>query len=608
MIGRVLDRRYRITARIARGGMATVYQAHDLRLDRTVAVKVMHAGLGDDDAFAARFVREARAAARLSHPHVVAVQDQGEDDGVVFLAMEYVPGYTLRDTIVAEAPMSPRRALAVLDPVLQALAAAHRAGLVHRDVKPENVLISEDGRTIKVADFGLARAVTAETQHTSTGVLIGTVSYIAPELVTTGKADARVDVYAAGVILYELLTGHKPYVGETPIQVAYQHVHQDMPVPSRAVPGIPPYVDALVARATARDRDQRPADAGVLLHELRQVANTLAGSGALPERTELIPSPTAIVRTQPEAPARPEPERRPRARRRRGPLTLILALLLAAAVGVGAWWVGFGRYATTPGVLRLSQAAATQKLASAGLHVRVSSPAYSDTVAKGQVMASDPAPGGRVAHGGTVTITLSRGVEQYPVPNLAGASLADAKAALAKIKMNVPTPAQAWSETVPQGQVISTTPKAGTVLRPGTAVTLTVSKGRQPITVGDWVRKSAAKAEQTLTKRGLKVATQQDYSDSVPAGKVISQSPGTGTLHRGDTVSLLVSQGPPMVTIPGGLRGAGVDDATNKLEALGLTVETHKSQFYAGLGYVISVSPGSGQEVRKGSTVVLSLF
>jgi eukaryotic-like serine/threonine-protein kinase len=611
MIGRVLDRRYRITARIARGGMATVYRADDLRLDRTVAVKVMHAGLGDDEAFAARFVREARAAARLSHPHVVAVQDQGEDDGVVFLAMEYVPGYTLRDTIAAEAPMSPRRALAVLDPVLQALAAAHRAGLVHRDVKPENVLISEDGRTIKVADFGLARAVTAETQHTSTGMLIGTVSYVAPELVTNGTADARVDVYAAGVILYELLTGRKPHTGETPIQVAYQHVHQDVPAPSQAVPGIPPYVDALVARATARDRDRRPADAGVFLHELRQVTNALAGGAALPERTELIPSPTAIVRTQPESrPAERQPERQPErpTRRRRGPLTLILALLLAAAVGVGAWWVGFGRYASTPGVLRLSQAAATQKLESAGLHVRVATPAYSDTVAKGRVMASDPGPGDRVAHGGTVTITISRGVEEYPVPALAGRSLTEAKAALAEIKMDVPTPAQAWSETVPQGQVIATSPKAGTVLRPGTAVTITVSKGRQPIAVGNWVRESAAKAEQTLTKRGLKVKTDQDYSESVPAGKVISQSPGSGTLYKGDTVTLLVSQGPPMVTIPGGLRGSGVDDATKKLEALGLKVETHKSQFYAGLGYVISSSPGSGQEVRKGSTVVLSLF
>ena len=213
LIGRVLDRRYEITARVARGGMASVYEAHDLRLDRTVAVKVMHPGLGDDDEFAARFVREARSAARLSHPNVVSVFDQGDDDGTVFLAMELVSGHTLRDVIRKESPMTPARALALVEPVLSALAAAHRAGLVHRDIKPENVLIADDGR-VKVADFGLAKAVSTDTQHTATGgILIGTVSYLAPELVVSGRADARADVYAAGVVLYELLTGTKPHEG-----------------------------------------------------------------------------------------------------------------------------------------------------------------------------------------------------------------------------------------------------------------------------------------------------------------------------------------------------------------------------------------------------------
>ena len=282
MVGRLLDRRYRIGARVARGGMASVYEATDTRLDRTVAVKVMHPGLGDDQEFAERFVREARAAARLNHPHVVGVYDQGDDtsDGkdTVFLVMEYVPGHTLRDVVRKEAPMPPRRALALLEPVVSALAAAHRAGLIHRDVKPENVLIADEahGGRIKVADFGLAKAVSADTQHTATGgVLIGTVSYLAPELVVDGRADARADVYAAGVVLYELLTGKKPHEGESPIQVAYRHVHHDVPMPSLLQPGIPDYVDALVARATSRDRDQRPADATVLLHHLHRVEQAL---------------------------------------------------------------------------------------------------------------------------------------------------------------------------------------------------------------------------------------------------------------------------------------------------------------------------------------------
>ena len=282
LVGRLLDRRYRIGARVARGGMASVYEATDTRLDRTVAVKVMHPGLGDDEDFAARFVREARAAARLNHPHVVGVYDQGDDtsDGTdtVFLVMEYVPGHTLRDVIRKESPMTPARALALLEPVVSALAAAHRAGLIHRDVKPENVLIADEahGGQVKVADFGLAKAVSADTQHTATGgVLIGTVSYLAPELVVDGRADARADVYAVGVVLYELLTGRKPHEGESPIQVAYRHVHHDVPLPSLAEPGIPDYVDALVARSTSRDRSQRPADASVLLHHVHRVAQAL---------------------------------------------------------------------------------------------------------------------------------------------------------------------------------------------------------------------------------------------------------------------------------------------------------------------------------------------
>jgi len=651
MIGRTLDGRYRITGRIARGGMASVYTAHDERLDRTVAIKVMHAGLGDgvddDGAFAARFVREARAAARLTHPNVVNVYDQGSDtsaDGTItFLAMEYVPGHTLRDTVMAEAPMPARKALAVMEPVLGALAAAHRAGLVHRDVKPENVLISSDGRQIKVADFGLARAVSSQTQHTSTGVLIGTVSYLAPELVTEGTADARADVYAAGVLLYELLTGTKPHAGETPIQVAYKHVHTDVPPPSRSVPGLPAYVDALVARATARDRSLRPADASVLLHQLRRVQHALASGVvddpelvadlALPVRvsspvepTEAMLVPAAagagdrtqqVARTTPSmsraggpAPTGEQPRTAPTKprRRRRGPVVFVLALLLAVAVGVGAWWFGFGRYADAPGVLQLTQAQATSKLEAAGLHVKVAAPAYSDTVPKGRVMAADPGAGDRVLDGGTVTITISKGVEEYPVPAEAGKTLAQAQDDLAAIKMDVPDPVRAWSETVPEGKVISTSPKAGTVLRPGTAVTLTVSKGRKPIEVASWVGKSAEQAKKVLAKAGLVVKTDSDYSDSVDEGKVISQSPGTGTLYKGDTVTLLVSQGPPMVTIPGGLRGSGVDDAKAKLEALGLKVDVDESPFYAGLGYVISVSPNSGEEVHVGSVVHLSLF
>ena len=401
LIGRVLDGRYRVGPKIARGGMATVYEAIDLRLDRTVAVKVMHEGLTDDDEFVRRFQREARSAARLAHHNVVAVFDTGDDDGTLFLVMEYVPGLTLRDLIRKEAPMSPAKALAVIEPVLAALAAAHAAGILHRDVKPENVLLADDGR-VKVADFGLARAINSDTQHTATGgVLIGTVSYLSPELVVNGNADARADVYAAGVLIYEMLTGHKPHQAESPIQVAYKHVHEDIPPPSASTPGIPPYVDALVARATARDTALRPADAGVLLHQVRRVRNALdhgvtSDADLMADLTPTTPVgrrrtptgelPAQIIEPQELSVPRSSAGRRrlrPRARlgrscrprhrastrsrtdtrslrepprrSRRGPVLLALVLVLAVLAALGGWYLGVARYTTTPGVLNLSR-------------------------------------------------------------------------------------------------------------------------------------------------------------------------------------------------------------------------------------------------------------
>jgi serine/threonine-protein kinase len=660
LTGRVLDNRYLIGSRIARGGMATVYEATDLRLDRTVAVKVMHPGLGDDDEFAARFVAEARAAAKLSHPNVVAVFDQGNDDGTVFLAMELIPGHTLRDTIGKEAPLSPARALALLEPVVSALAAAHRAGLIHRDVKPENVLIADDGR-IKVADFGLAKAVSATTQHTATGVLIGTVSYVAPELVVEGRSDARADVYAVGVILYELLTGTKPHEGETPIQVAYKHVHEDVPAPSDTSPDVPDYVDALVARATARDREQRPADAGVLLHHLRRV-NQAVTSGVRSDRElveDLVPRkhadtaevlrrqgpgrgdtnpepwdhaemaallappreatttiergrvPTTVTeRPQPVSPPK-KPAKKPakatkRPRRRRGPILLVLALLIAAAVGAGAWYFGWERYTTTPAVLQMTEADATQRLEDAGLDVEVGEAKYSDTVDAGLVLSTDPGAGKRVLKGTDVTIVLSLGRAVAQLPKLTGITEDEAQDRIASANMAFGKSTKAFSETVPEGIVISSDPKGGSTLRFGTIVDLVVSKGRQPIKVGSWVGKSADEAESTLKKRGLKPDVSHQYSDDVPEGVVISQQPTGGTLFKGDTVQLLVSLGPELVAVPN-VVAAGVDDATAALQGAGFEVDVQYAPGYIGLGYVFSQDPGEGTELPKGSTVTIYL-
>lgn len=651
LVGRLLDGRYRIVGRIARGGMATVYEAHDERLDRTVALKVMHPGMGDDHAFAARFVREARSAAKLAHPNVVAVYDQGTDDGTVYLVMELVPGETLRDVISRQSPMPPARALAYLEPVLAALAAAHRAGLMHRDVKPENVLIGRHGE-IKVADFGLARAVTAETQHTATGVLIGTVSYIAPELVVDGRSDARADVYSAGVMLYELLTGAKPHTGESPIQVAYKHVHEDVPPPSRSVPGIPAYVDALVARATARDRDLRPADAGIMLHQEHLVSRALA-DGVIddpdlvadllpprhdvdrgdpadqtgPERTEVIDeqpwvlparegvdSPTRAIAAWPPprrestatAPAL-DPLRR-RRRRRRWPLLLLVLVLLvggaAAAVVAERDHIPLLDRVTVPVVAGSTPAQARARLEQDGLVVRTGSSAYSDSIAKGLVVGTDPGAGDHAHKGDTVTLTLSKGIEQYPVPTLAGRSLEDAQAALTQIKM-VAKPVRMWSDTVPDGQVVRTAPRAGVVLRPGHLVTVYVSKGREPIHVRDWSGERFTTARATLTSHGLVVHAIRQYDDIAPIGTVMSQDPTAGhTFHRGDTITLTVSKGHAPVTVPNDLGGQGVAAARSELEKLGFKVAVHHYFPYFGLGYVMHADH-EGDALPYGSTVIL---
>ncbi|MBC3842003.1 serine/threonine protein kinase [Streptacidiphilus sp. 4-A2] len=295
LLGRMLDGRYRVEHRIAAGGMATVYRAMDTRLDRVVALKVMHAGLASDPDFTARFIREAKAVARLSHPNVVNVFDQGSDGGVVFLSMEYVPGWTLRDLLRDGRGLSPRTALDVLEPVLAALARRTGAGLVHRDVKPENVLLTEDGR-VKVADFGLVRAMTGESAVTS-GQVMGTVAYLAPEQIQQGETDPRTDVYACGVMLFEMLTGSKPHTGESAMQVIYQHLSTDVPPPSTLVPGLAPELDTITVAATSRDAGYRPQDAVALLATLQQI------------RGGLTPAAAGRSRRRHPAPAAPAPGR-----------------------------------------------------------------------------------------------------------------------------------------------------------------------------------------------------------------------------------------------------------------------------------------------------------
>ncbi|MFC8501409.1 Stk1 family PASTA domain-containing Ser/Thr kinase [Pedococcus sp. NPDC057267] len=655
LLGRVLDGRYRVQSHIADGGMASVYLALDTRLDRDVALKVLRKDLAQDEAFVTRFRREARSAARLSHPNVVAVFDQGEDDGHMFLAMEYVPGQTLREVMRAEGPLTPRAALDILAPVLQALGAAHRAGIIHRDVKPENVILREDDGTVKVADFGLARAVSAHTVTSQTGVLLGTVAYLSPEQVERGIADARSDVYAAGLILFEMLTGTKAFTGDTPIHIAYQHVHGSVPAPSSRVPSVPQELDSLVALATSRDPDQRPSDAADFLTQVRasRAMLTPAELDRRPEGPASLAggaSTVAVERTSalPVGPEDSEPgaqDQAAPARRRVPPVALpidhtptappgavlasrrggalegrvlgddargglpwrwiAVALAVLLVAGLSIWWfvAGPGSPTVVPRTTNLAYAQAASALERAHLTPKRQDQ-FDESVPKGVVMSTDPGAGKQVSRGTDVTVTVSRGPERYAVPDVTGKSKAEATDQLTAAKLVVGTVTQAYSESVDPGLVISTNPPAGTELKRGAAVALVVSQGRQPIAVTDWTGKPADQAVNDLTGKGLQVdATQQDFSTTVPKGSVISQSPAGGTLYRGDTVKLVVSKGPEMVPVPD-VQGKQEAEAEKILTDAGFKVQ--KDRFMGGVfGTVRSQSPAGGGQAPKGSVVTL---
>ena len=637
LIGRTLDGRYRVLRRIADGGMATVYLAVDERLDREVALKVMREHLTHDESFVTRFRREARSAASLSHPNVVAVFDQGDDDGTIFLAMEYVPGQTLRDVMREEGLLSPRAALDVLDPVLQALAEAHSKGLIHRDVKPENVILNDNG-TVKVADFGLARAVTSQTVTSTQGVLLGTVAYLSPEQVERGIADARSDVYAAGLMLFEMLTGTKAFTGETPIHVAYQHVHGGVPSPSSRVAGLPPALDDLVALATARDPDERPADAAQFLEMVRRTRASLpAGvldarpAGVAAVAAAALPTSTAALPLQGARPASArvgdDPPSRPRSQtmaitlppppldgrvvatgtggRGRRWWPAVVAVVLVAAVSAWFLLLGPGATATVPKVQGVGQAEAVDAVRTAGLDPRVTQ-AFDEKVPVGVVISTDPGAGASVRRGADVALVVSKGPERYEVPSVVGRTRAEATARIEEANLEVGKVTKAFDEKVPEGQVVSAKPGAGTALKKGASVALTVSKGRRPIDVPDLTGKDATGAARTLSGLGLKVdATKQQNSDTVPKGRVISQDPRDGTLFKGDTVTLVVSKGPVLVTVPD-VVGRQLREARDTLEAQGFTVEVRRA-LGGFFGTVRLQDPSGGSKVPKGSTITLTI-
>jgi serine/threonine-protein kinase len=642
LVGQLLDGRYRVDARIAVGGMATVYRALDTRLDRVLALKVMHPALAADGTFVERFIREAKSVARLAHPNVVQVFDQGTDGSYVYLAMEYVAGCTLRDVLRDRGALQPRAALDILEPVLAALGAAHRAGFVHRDMKPENVLIGDDGR-VKVADFGLVRSV--DTVTSTTGAVLGTVSYLAPEQIEQpGAADPRVDVYACGVVLYEMLTGERPHDGDSPAIVLYKHLHEDVPPPSAVVPGLAYELDELVASATARAPGIRPYDAVALLAQARQARATLsvdqldavppqALSSAHEHRdigadlTSVIPRSLTVPRPLPvnedqEAEAEqagfhrtsrlesppPLPPRRRTERSRRRLVTIVAAVLLALGLGAGVWYINSGQFTQVPPLLAKTEAQARDRLEQAGLEVGKVEHAYSDTVKRGTVISTDPKPGTRIRDNDSVALTVSDGPETVKVPDVEGYRLDNARSLLRDSGLDPGMVSRAFSEDVRKGFVISTDPEKGTERRAGSAIALTVSKGRA-IDVPDVTGESLDDAKADLEEAGLtvEVSAEEVNSAEYDKGQVARQIPRNGsTAAEGDTVTLTLSKGPEMIEVPD-VVGDSVDDAKAALEGAGFEVDENRGLLGLFGNTVKSQSVAGGETAPKGSTITITI-
>lgn len=658
LVGRVLEGRYRIQNRIARGGMSTVYRAVDERLDRFVAIKVMSGALSADPAFADRFTREARAAARLAHMNTVSVYDQGSDADHVFLVMELVSGRTLRDLLHERGRLTPAEAVSIMEPVLGALAAAHRAGLVHRDVKPENILLSDEG-VVKVADFGLARAVEADASSTRTGLMMGTVAYCSPEQISRGNTDQRSDVYSAGIVAFELLTGEAPFVGESAMAVAYQHVHSRVPAPSSRVRGIPEAIDGLIVRATDSDPDGRPADAGELLAEMHEVRERLglpvvavpprprpnggspngaspngpapgagcagaagfagaAGSwqptaastdrlSARPGAHDTVAAPYAAAArpAPPVPPRRSAPVNAVRSRRRRRALVLLIVFLLVGAASVYAgWWLASGRYKHVPVVSGEPRSTALSALRHAGLAKVTVLSEFSETAQKDTAIRTTPNGGQRALPDSTVTLVVSSGKERFTLPDVRATSEAAARAALAQIPVQL-VASTAPDDAVPKGQVVGTDPPKGSQVKRAASVTLVVSAGPPLVAVPDVTGRKQDDATTTLTGARFVVTVTPQFTEDAAEGTVISQNPiANSPAPKFSKVTIVVSKGPPLVTVPTIATSTSAEDAQAQLEALGLRVRVSRA-FGAPFNRFVGSDPPAGSQVRRGARITI---
>ncbi len=694
LIGNTIDGRYLIEARLARGGMASVYRAFDHRLARRVAVKIIHPHLAEQTDFTQRFIKEAQGAAALNSPHIVSVHDQGitptPDGERAFLVMELIEGPDLRNQLRTHGSFTLGQTLDLLIQILRALSSAHQKQLIHRDVKPENILLNralvpgsaslENHHIIaKVADFGLVRAASDST-GIQTSTTLGTVAYIAPEIVTHNKITPSADVYAVGVMFYEMLAGKLPFSGTSPMSIAYSHVNNPIPRLSELADWIPPAIDSTIALFTAKDPQNRPAHASEALTTLVELQESISPDLLLrripvfPNATDAAkPAPTVQLsaeqattvftnldtssshRTPPEnttsetdtpvldssllatqaitpleiptansntqttlLPSLTDPTSFPKLtppstlkkKRRIFPVIAILGTLLFLGVGgtyLWNWWFtqGPGLRVTVVDVLELPAAEATSKLNVKGFKTKIVED-YSDTIAQGLVISTDPKAGTRIHPSNTVTLTVSLGIEHLVLPNVTAQTKEKALATLKTTRFTKITQHEEWSEEVPQGEVIRQSPEPGASIPHNSPITLVISKGREPLTVPDLSGITYAEATTQLEELGLSIEATEEFSDSVAKGTIISQDVAHGeTRYRNDVIKVVVSKGPEMIAVPN-VVGLQESQARSILESAGFAVTTEK--ILGGyFGTVRLQSPGAGEKAKIGSTIKLTI-
>jgi serine/threonine-protein kinase len=591
--------------------MGEVYRARDAVLERPVAIKVLHRSLAGDAGFIERFRREARAAASLNHQNIVAVHDWGSVDGIYYMVMEYVAGLSVREILHAEGLLAPAQAADVLEQTLGALQHAHRQGIVHRDVKPENLMVTRDG-VVKVADFGLARAF-ADAQITEAGNVTGTVQYLAPEQLQGEPADPRTDLYALGVVAFELLTGRLPFAGETPMAIAYQHIHEPMPRASSMNPAVPASLDGWVASVTEKQRELRPESAAEARRDLEAEARSFPQvpplASLVPEVTVIPPDDVAsapLPRSDPAEtvtiPGRALGRSKRKRRGGRWALGILLALLAIGGAAWGTWTYLIPHEVDVPRVAGLTVEDAQARLDDAGLVVRMAEGRYSTDVPAGRVLKVQPAEGTSLEQGERVTLVPSLGPRPVPVPNLVGLPLSEAKQALREADLRVGEVTKAFNERFDAEQVIRQSVRADAEAPLGSEIGLVVSKGPTPVPVEKVIGLERDQAVAVLQAQGFVVDVQEEFSDRVELGKVISQTPPKGTdLQPGRNVTIVVSKGPPQFPMPS-VVGMGRDEAVAELRSLGLLVDVAIVPGHTG-SRVVFQEPASGTTVRAGDLV-----